>query len=135
MALIEWSEDLSVNIAEIDRQHQKLITMINELHDAMKERRTDEVLGKIIDSLVNYTETHFAFEEGYFEEFNYPATKSHKKEHDNFAEKISKFKDDFDNKKILLSTAITDFLKDWLVTHIQGTDKQYSDYFNQKGLQ
>ena len=36
MALIEWSDDLSVKVKELDVQHQKLIAMINDLNDAMK---------------------------------------------------------------------------------------------------
>ncbi|MGI6102630.1 MAG: hypothetical protein ACOYET_09155 [Bacillota bacterium] len=35
MALIQWSDELSVGVRELDAQHQRLIQMINELNEAM----------------------------------------------------------------------------------------------------
>jgi hemerythrin len=55
MALIAWSDSISVQVAEIDQQHKKLIAMINELSAAMKAGKGNEVLGKIADSLIGYT--------------------------------------------------------------------------------
>jgi hemerythrin len=134
MALLEWTDDLNVNVAEIDKQHQKLFAIINELHDAMRDRKTQEVLGKIINDLADYTKVHFYTEEKYFYQFNYPATASHIKEHEIFVEKVFDFVKGFEEKRLFLSTEITDFLKDWLVKHIKGTDQKYSSFFQEKGL-
>ncbi len=134
MALIEWREDLSVNVAEIDLEHKKLIGMINELNDAMRERKANEVLGKIIEGLLDYTMTHFAKEENYFEQFNYSNAFAHKKEHAAFIEKVKDVKKGFEEGRILLSLDIMNFLKDWLKNHIQGTDKKYTAHFNKNGL-
>ncbi|MCP3943643.1 MAG: hemerythrin family protein [Desulfobacteraceae bacterium] len=134
MALINWNDSLSVNVAEIDLQHQKLISMINDLHDAMKIRKAKEVLGKIIDELLDYTVTHFSVEEKYFAQFNYPETASHKKEHTAFVDKIKDVKKGFDEERLMISMDIMNFLKSWLENHIKGTDKKYSSLFNAKGL-
>lgn len=55
MALIQWSDSLSVNIAEIDAQHKRLVAMINDLNEAMKQGRGRDVIVRIVDGLVSYT--------------------------------------------------------------------------------
>ena len=134
MGLINWNNDLSVNIVEIDQQHQKLVGMINELHDAMRARKTLKILGKIIDDLIDYTVIHFSFEEKYFAEFRYYKTLSHKNEHKNFIKKIKEFKQGFDSGRLMMSVDIMNFLTEWLVKHIQGSDRLYVSLFHEKGL-
>ena len=134
MALITWNDSLSVNVAEIDRQHKKLIDMINELNDAMKVGKGKEVLGKIVSGLVSYTVTHFKTEERYFDQLGYPETNSHKKEHAAFVERATDLKKKFETRNLLLTIEVMDFLSDWLRGHIMGTDKKYSGFFNENGV-
>ena len=134
MSLISWSEALSVKINQIDAQHKKLVDLINSLHDAMKQRKANEVLGGIIESLVNYAVEHFRTEEKYFDEFGYLKATQHKKEHKDFVTKVAAFKTDFDKGKKMMSMEVMDFLKDWLLNHIKKTDMAYSDFFVEKGL-
>jgi hemerythrin len=134
MALITWGDKLSVNVAEIDKQHQKLIAMINDLDDAMRKGKGKEILSKIISDLMDYTRSHFALEEKYFDRFGYAETESHVKEHQVFVDKVSDFQIKYDTGRIGLTTDIINFLSDWLKKHIMGTDKKYSPFFNEKGL-
>jgi hemerythrin len=134
MSLIEWNDDFSVRIEEIDNQHKKLIEIINELHYAMRERKAKEALGNIINGLVDYAVVHFSTEERYFDQFNYLSSGSHKKEHRGFMDKVNEFKTGFENGKIMLSLEIMDFLKDWLIKHIQKIDMAYAPFFHEKGL-
>lgn len=134
MPLINWNDSFSVNVAEIDQQHKKLISMINELSDAMKQGKGKDILGKIVNSLLGYTATHFKTEENYFDQFGYPDTDSHKKEHIAFVQKVSDFKDGFEKGSLSLSIEVINFLSDWIQNHIKGTDKKYSPFFNEKGL-
>jgi len=134
MALFQWDSSFSVNVAEIDKQHQKLVGMINDLNDAMKQGKGKDALANIIGELFNYAGSHFATEEGYFDKFGYPAAASHKLEHTNFVKKVSEFKNGFDSGQLALTIEVMNFLKDWLKGHIQGIDKKYSSFFNEKGL-
>ena len=63
MAFFKWSDDLSVDVPEMDEQHKKLVSMIDELHNAMKDRHGSDIVGKIINDMVNYTAIHFSSEE------------------------------------------------------------------------
>ncbi len=134
MALIKWNDGLSVDVAMIDKQHQKLIDMINELHDAMRQGKGSAVLGRILNGLISYTDSHFKTEEKYFDQFGYPDTEAHKKAHEAFVRKVSDFRDGFEQGRTGLSIEIMNFLSDWLRQHIQGVDKKYGPFFNEHGL-
>ena len=134
MALINWNDSLSVNVAEIDQQHKRLVSLINELHDAMRQGKAKDVLGKIVNSLISYTSIHFKTEEKYFDQFGYPETDAHKKEHADFVEKVTEFKQGFEKGSLGISIEVMSFLSSWLKNHIKVTDKKYSQFFNEKGL-
>jgi hemerythrin len=134
MALIQWNDSFSVGVVEIDKQHQKLVGMINDLNDAMRQGKGKDVLGKIIKGLIGYAETHFRTEEKYFDQFGYPDANNHKKEHSDFVMKVAEFKDGFDRRKLGLSIEVMSFLSKWLQNHIKGVDKKYGPFFNEKGL-
>jgi len=134
MALMQWNDSLSVNVGMIDKQHQKLVGMINELNDAMRQGKGKDILGKTLNELVAYTGTHFKLEEKYFDQFGYSEADSHKKGHLDFVAKVYEFKDGFEKGKLGLSISVMDFLSDWLRNHIKGVDKKYGPFFNEKGL-
>ncbi len=133
MPLIEWSDSLSVQIAEIDAQHQQLVGMINELHDAMKAGRAQHSLGNIVTRLAYYAETHFATEERYFTDYAYPRASAHTAEHHAFMEKVKGYERDLTAGRLMLSMDVMKFLGDWLVRHIQGVDQQYTEHFRARG--
>ena len=134
MALITWSDALSVNIKEIDTQHQRLVDLVNKLHDSMKSGKGNDILGPILSDLVRYTVSHFATEERYFQKFAYPEFQQHKKEHDDLAQKAKVLKASFEQGKQTISIEVLNFLKDWLSKHILGSDKKYSPFLIGKGL-
>jgi hemerythrin len=134
MALIQWNDSLSVNVAEIDKQHQKLVEMINNLHDAMRQAKGNSVLGPLVSGLIDYTNTHFKNEERYFVRFAYPDAEAHKKAHADFVAKVMEFKARFDANTVGLSMDVMTFLSNWLQTHIKGEDKKYAPLFNANGL-
>ncbi len=127
MELIKWSDKYSVNNFLLDSQHKKLIGIINELHTAMKVAGGKEILQTIFDELIWYTKEHFKTEEQIMQKFNYPAFKEHKLEHEKLTEKALQLQKDFKDGKSLITINTMNFLKNWLINHIEGTDKKYKD--------
>ena len=134
MPLIVWDDKFNVNIGEIDRQHQQLVNMVNKLNDAMRQGKGKEILAGTLSGLISYTRTHFGTEEKYFERFAYPDTAAHLNEHQAFVAKVVDFNQKFTAGQIGLTIELMNFLSDWLVKHIQGSDKKYGPFLNSKGL-
>ncbi|HQD27341.1 bacteriohemerythrin [Methanoculleus thermophilus] len=134
MAFMKWTDDLSVGVREIDDQHQKLVSLINDLHDAMRDKRGKDVLGKVLTDLAAYTEYHFSTEEKYMQKFGYAEFDAHRSEHQAFVAKVGEFKKGFDEGKLGLSIQVMSFLRDWVANHIKGSDKRYTDFFREHGL-
>jgi hemerythrin len=133
MAYMNWNDDLSVGVREIDEQHRKLIGMVNAFYEKLKEN--DKVaLGSLLASLTEYTVYHFKTEEKYMDKFNYQETDKHKNEHRLFVEKVSEIKARFDSGKFILTLEITSFVKDWIAKHVMGSDKRYTNCFISNGL-
>lgn len=134
MIIIEWNETFYTHVDEIDRQHQNLINIINELAQSMADGKGRSVIGKIIDRLVDYTQVHFRTEERIFTLIDYPETKRHLKEHADFVQKITVFHDGFRNGRLGLTVEVMNFLCDWARNHIKKSDKEYAAYLNEQGL-
>jgi hemerythrin len=134
MDLIVWNEDLSVNIKEINEQHKKLISMINELNMAMGAGKGKDVMGSVLARLVDYTKSHFAVEETLMQKHQYPGYISHKAEHDKLTKQVIDIMDKFKEGKAIVTVEIMNFLKNWLTSHIQTIDKRYTPHLNAKGV-
>lgn len=134
MAFISWNSRYSVGINSIDVQHNKLIEYINDLHEAMKTGKAKEVMGGIIQNLIKYTTSHFSLEEKHMSEQKYPGYLEHKKEHQEFTNKVLEFQKSFNNGSTSVSIDILNFLRDWLLHHIAISDQKYAPYLNEKGI-
>ncbi len=134
MKFIEWSNQMSVGVFEIDLQHKKLVGMLNHLFEAMQEGKSSRILKTIIDELVEYTKVHFETEEKYFHQFSYAEKEEHIEEHKSFVDTLEKFISDYKAGRIGLSADLLRFLRKWLFAHIMGSDKKYSSLFIQNGL-
>lgn len=134
MAFMKWNESLSVKINSFDEEHKIIIEMINYFYDHIKDKSNDEIISNSINKMKDYTQFHFKNEEKYMVKYNYPDYISHKKEHDKFIAKVGDLEKRFNSGGIIITFEITSFLKDWLKTHINGTDKKYSNFFIEHGV-
>jgi hemerythrin-like metal-binding protein len=125
---------LSTGISEQDTQHKKLIDLINQLNDAMKAGHGADVLGKVLNELVNYTVFHFGYEEKLMGQHKYEDTPAHKSEHVKFVQTVGDFKKKFDSGSAVISVEIMNFLRDWLTNHIMKTDKKLGQALNKLGV-
>ncbi len=126
MAKFIWTEQLSIGIDVIDQQHKRIVEYINQLDDARNNKLSSEETSWLLNELVDYTISHFGFEESLQEEANYPFAKSHKKVHDLFAQRIAEFQTRAENGEDI-SKALNRLLVTWLFNHIKRDDTDYSE--------
>jgi hemerythrin-like metal-binding protein len=132
MDLITWEDKLSVNIHDMDQEHQQLIGLINELHNAMRQGQGKLVISSTLENLIQYTQTHFGHEEQLMQEIGYPDLIDHKKEHTALTKQVIDLQTRHDQGERVLTIEIMQFLKNWLTHHILNTDKKYGEFAQRK---
>jgi hemerythrin len=135
MPLMTWTEKMSVGVEVLDNDHKKLVDMVNTLFDGIQGGHGKEAVGKILDGLIAYTVEHFNREEAFFAKTGYPDAAAHKAQHEDLCKQVVDVQQKFKSGATpTLSLEVMNFLKNWLVNHIQGTDKKYSAYLNSHGI-
>ena len=108
--------------------------MLNALYTAMQNGEGHAMVGQVLAGLATYTENHFAYEEKLFFEHDYPDALEHKMLHADLIGQVAKIQAKYDSGSTMLSMEVVRFLKQWLLTHIQGTDRAYVSYLIAKGV-
>ncbi|MES0491068.1 MAG: bacteriohemerythrin [Leptospirales bacterium] len=133
--LLTWKNSYSVKVKSFDDAHKDLIALINEIHENMQSEKKMEVVASVLDQLSNYTEKHFSEEEELMKKNEFPYYDDHAAEHSKFIKEINRLREKFETNSNLINIQVLYFLKDWLTNHILNTDKKYSGFFNEKGIQ
>jgi hemerythrin-like metal-binding protein len=131
LMIIQWDESISVHNDALDSQHKKFIKLLNSL-DELSEGRgaiTRDVI-VAIEFLEDYARTHFAYEEKYFINHNFPESTQHHEEHAKFLRAVAVMRQELSSKGATLKLAndISKFMADWLLTHVRNIDHRYSAF-------
>lgn len=126
-----WSDDLSVGVPRMDDQHRVLLRLINRVADLGASGASGAAIRNILNQLVEYTRFHFADEEKLMGSWGYPELEAHHKTHEAFVAEVVGLLERTGSGELIDATSLLRVLKEWLVRHIQGTDKKYGAHFEQ----
>lgn len=132
--LVEWSDDLSVGIEEIDEQHKILVSLLNRLHENIVKGTDLNEVSLVLKELAQYTVIHFAVEESLMRIFDFPEYEAHKKHHEELTVQVIELQKKVDSGEKAISMEVLHFLRHWLTYHILGDDKKYTPFFLKHGL-
>jgi len=128
-----WNDGFRLGIRKIDEEHAIFLNILNALEDAVAHGRGNQEVGKTIDDLMLYAYNHFAGEEKLLRDYEYPDYEHHRKIHETATDKILELANTYQvnsgNAKQLVLV-----LTEWLIKHIQGTDKKCAQYLITKGV-
>ena len=120
---LNWTVELDTGIEVIDHQHRQIVDFINQLEVANIAKDKAKIK-EVVDACVDYTLSHFAFEESLQEEAGYKYCKPHKKVHELFTRKVAEYQ-----QRVDLGDDVADelhgMLSRWLVNHIKRDDADY----------
>lgn len=134
MPYFEWTDDLMVGNKIIDHDHLELISIVNELHQAIQDGKSTDILAKILHSLHLYTQEHFRNEEVLMEQIHYQEIDAHKLMHKKLLDQVVILQDAFDRGRSKVAADTAELLRFWLTHHIMLADKKLSHSIMQSKL-
>lgn len=123
---LEWHDDLSVGIADIDQEHQGFITLINDLNEGVSNRASLSEIKRLMQLLIADAEQHFSHEEALFLEFNYPKATEHGLKHSEILHRYRELEKRLSShtpEKEWIATGLE--IKNILINHLLNEDMQY----------
>lgn len=134
MSMVQWSNEYSVDIQEIDEQHKCIVNYINEIYEALSRKESHDLIADVIHKLVEYTKIHFAVEETLMRIFDYEGYQQHKMIHDRLVQQALAYQGRFLAGDPKVGMELLMFLKEWLFNHINQVDKRYINTFHAAGV-
>lgn len=128
MPLLEWDKSFELGIKQYDEHHMYLVALLNEAYDNFIGGANTEILGAVLDKLIDYATYHFAAEEQWMDVQGYEGLTRHREEYNTFSRRVVEIRNDFHEGKTHLSLEVLIFLKDWLSDHILRTDAGYAPF-------
>lgn len=107
-----------------DAQHQHLFDLLDLIREPAAEV-------EVLERLLVYTTSHFALEERYMSELDFPGRSRHVAEHARFRAEVEQLALDSNNHDPLLREFIATFLSEWLMRHVLGIDKRLEAFILQ----
>ncbi len=132
--MLEWNQNLTVGIPEIDEQHERLVTMAGELDAAMRTDYATHTLRPKFKELLELAAAHFKTEEKLMEQYGFPGLAKHRQDHGAITMQAKEILEKNERDKPLpYMMGILDFVGNWLISHIQNTDREYVAYLKNSG--
>jgi len=128
--LIEWNDELTTGNKAIDAQHKELINRFNSILAACNLGKGKDEVKNLLQFLGEYVKSHFAMEEELQQRFHYPEYELHKQEHAGFIQDFNRLESQFEEEgaTLLLVIRTNKAMIDWLIRHINGTDKKLAAF-------
>lgn len=125
----------TVGIKSIDKQHEVLLQITNELNAAIELDSSKTEIESIVKKLFQYTIDHFRHEESFMDSYpDYPKLIFHKDAHRQTYLKLVELQKSMETGSTIDSNALLWFLREWLTEHILRADKDFGKFLKFKGV-
>ena len=122
MALIEWKKEFEVGIADVDHEHQEIITLINNLHDAMSGENATISVMDFLGEIYTHVSAHFALEEKIMRTHKYDQYTEHKADHERLLDELRDIMDDYEENAFFSDKEFAGHVEHWFTDHFKTKD-------------
>lgn len=122
---MEWSSSFNIGIDVIDNQHRQILDYINIL-EQIRITGDKSKIKEVLDDLIDYTQSHFTFEENLLEQVSYQYLPSHRGIHELFVKRLTDYRQKFE-MGMSIEHDLHRLLSKWLINHIRHDDQDYVD--------
>lgn len=123
MTLIEWRKEFETGVAEVDHEHQELVGLINDLHEALGTDADRERIAAFLGDVFAKISAHFALEETVMRKHSYDEYGDHKADHEKLLDDLRDIMDDFESgQDVDYKDALGAAVRDWFVNHFKTKD-------------
>ena len=126
--LFRWGAYYETGVEEVDRQHQEVAGLLNDLYEAWLRDAPRKELRDRLGALIIAVTVHFDTEERIMAEHGYPDLELHRSEHNFLANHVTGFHQELEVGTAEFSESMMGYLKDWLRNHILVSDKRLGAY-------
>ncbi len=113
--------------AALDVEHEELVALMTRIIKRDAESALKAELSLLVRQLLVRTEHHFAEEEAYMRDTGYTRLDTHQIMHTQLLETLRRHVTEFEAGNGKLGTRLITFLKFWLMTHINGMDRDIAN--------
>lgn len=134
--MMRFTEDMKIGIPHIDSQHKGLIDFANKASSLCVANPSREEMEECLDFLGDYVVKHFSDEEKLQIESKYPRYRQHKEIHQEFVGTFASLYAEFQKNgpSAELSSALTDRVLNWIMTHIKMEDVAFGKHYTKVKL-
>ena len=124
-----------LGIDSIDKQHAKLLEMINQLKESMALGDSRPLLESLIEKLYAFAQGHFAYEEQLMDQADYPGLLLHQQQHQEYLGQILElFHRWADGGNFMIAVEVHKLMVQWATEHILEHDRLYAEHLIAKGI-
>ena len=134
MTLLARNHACSVGVRAMDDQHGILMDTMNELRLAAVRGSGREQVSEVLDRLIEFTRMHFWSEEQLLEQHGYPSAAEHRSEHHRILAQILQSSHHVLHGEKVQMRPLLRFLREAYAEHIEGMDREYGSWLNERGV-
>jgi hemerythrin len=122
MALLNWTDALSVGIEEVDVEHRQLIESINGLHDVIQVGADYVQVVELLGEIYTQIAAHFAHEEDMMRDADYPLYEEHKEDHEILLDDLREIMDEVEADGAYDAATLSGDMNRWFTDHFHTHD-------------